>query len=50
MERRFYRVTENGVTADPVGFITLLVAGSTGSQSQAYSGTRRHRRSQSGKA
>src|SRR5271169_6365870 len=37
VERRFYRVTDYGVTTDPAGFITLLIAGSTGGQSRAFS-------------
>jgi len=37
VERRFYRVTDYGVTTDPAGFITLLIAGSNGGQSRAFS-------------
>jgi hypothetical protein len=37
VEQRFYRVTDYGVTTDPAGFITLLIADSTGGQSRAFS-------------
>jgi len=37
VERRFYRVTDSAATTDPVGFITLPIAGASGSEASAFS-------------